>query len=382
MRILIAPDKFKHSLSSFEVCDAIKKGLSDASDKFTFVTLPLADGGDGLSEIISHYTSAKKQIVPVLDPLFRNIESSFLVSEDHGTVFIEMAKASGLQLLQPPEFNCMLTSTYGTGQLIKEAIGRGARKIILGIGGSATNDAGIGMAAALGYRFLDKNGKEVQPVGENLIRIYSIDTSSAINTRDIDIEVACDVSNPLTGANGASAVYGPQKGASPEMVEQLEKGMIHFAKILKEELGKDVSTIPGSGAAGGLGAGSLAFLNARLVSGIELALKYSGTEKHVKDADVVISGEGKIDAQTLNGKVLAGLATLCQKHAKPLIALCGTLDLTNTQLKDSGITSVFSVLDRPMPLEEAYANAHKLVLAASLNIGKVLSSVYYRNDNN
>jgi len=373
MKIIIAPDKFKHSLSSFEVCAAIKEGLSEASGSFTVTMLPLADGGDGLSDIISHYTSAKKQVVRALDPLFREIEASFLVSEDGEIVFIEMAKTSGLQLLQPSEYNCMLTSTYGTGQLIKEAIKRKARKIILGIGGSATNDAGIGMAAALGYRFLDTHGDELKPIGENLIRISSIDTSSAINTRNINIEVACDVSNPLTGNNGATAIYGPQKGASPEMVIQLEKGMIHFAGILKHQLGKDINATEGAGAAGGLGAGCLAFLDAKLIRGIELALEYSEAEKHIINADVVITGEGKIDEQTLNGKVLSGLAKLCLKHKKPLIALCGTLDITNEQLEHSGITSVFSVVNRPMHLSQAYENAYLMVSETSLNIGKLLA---------
>ena len=379
MKILIAPDKFKHSLSSFEVCAAIIEGLSAASDSFTFTTLPLADGGDGLSEIISHYTSAKKQTVRAFDPLFREIETSFLVSEDGETVFIEMAKASGLQLLQPSEYNPMLTSTYGTGQLIKEAINRKARNIILGIGGSATNDAGIGMAAALGYRFFDEHGNELKPVGENLIRICSIDTSAAINTGNIRIEVACDVSNPLTGENGAAAIYAPQKGAGPEIVIQLEKGMIHFAEILKHQLGKDINAIEGAGAAGGLGAGCIAFLNAKLISGIELALQYSEAEKHIINADVVITGEGKIDEQTLSGKVLSGLAKLCLRHKKPLIALCGTLDLTEEQLKQSGITSAFSILNRPMPLSEAYKDAHKMLSETSMNIGKLLSELSTRN---
>jgi glycerate kinase len=373
MKIIIAPDKFKHSLSSFEVCAAIKEGLLDASDNFIITTLPLADGGDGLSDIISYYISAEKKMVQVLDPLFRKIETSFLVSDDEETVFIEMAKASGLQLLKPSEYNCMLTSTYGTGQLIEEAIKRNAKKIIIGIGGSSTNDAGIGMAAALGYRFLDKHGNELQPVGENLINICSIDVTSIIKTENINIEVACDVSNPLTGENGATQVYAPQKGATPQMVNQLEEGMIHFAKVLKDELGKDISEIKGAGAAGGLGAGCLAFLNAKLTSGIDLILQYSEAEKHIIDADLIITGEGKIDKQTLHGKVLSGLARLCLKHKKPLIALCGALDVTEAQLRGSGITSVFSIIDRPMCLEEAYSNAHHLVSQTSLNIGKLLS---------
>jgi glycerate kinase len=232
------------------------------------------------------------------------------------------------------------------------------------------------MAAALGYRFLDKNGNELQPVGGNLRNVEAIDTTDALDTSKVRIEIACDVTNPLTGSNGAARVYAAQKGAGPEAIEELEDGMIHFAEILKKHIGTDIREVEGAGAAGGMGAGGIAFLNAKLVSGIDLALQYSNAEKHITNADLVISGEGKIDGQTLNGKVLAGVARLCIKHKKPLIAFCGTLDLTSEQLKDSGITSVFSIVNSPMPLSEAYENAFELLSETSVNLGKLLLSLH------
>lgn len=253
MKIVIAPDKFKGSLSSFAVCDAIEQGLLQAVSSFQITKLPMADGGDGLSEVMGHYTQASVQTSVVQNPLGTSISAGWLLSADGKTAFIEMAKASGLSLLKKRDYNPLLTSTYGTGQLIRAAIESGASAIIVGIGGSATNDGGIGMASALGYRFLDEKGNELAPIGKNLIRIKSIDGSKAANVSKVHFQIACDVKNPLYGENGAAKIYAPQKGADEATVEDLDKGLMNYAAVVKKELGIDVSTLEGGGAAGGLG---------------------------------------------------------------------------------------------------------------------------------
>ena len=283
-----------------------------------------------------------------------------------------MAQASGLQLLQPPEYNCALTTTYGTGELIKNAIQKGARTIIIGIGGSATNDCGIGMATALGYRFLDRNGEDVEPIGKNLSRIQSISAPSTTALQEVQFQVACDVTNYLTGEGGATKVYGPQKGATPAMIEALEAGMQHFAGVVKKELDVEMTTIKGGGAAGGLGAGCVAFLQAALVSGAAVAFQFSRAEAHIRNADVVITGEGKLDEQTWNGKLVDAVTALCRKHRKPVVALCGTVDQAPEQLQSSGLTAAFSILQEPMPLEEALQQAGPLLSRTAFAVGQLL----------
>lgn len=372
MNILIAPDKFKYSLSSAEASDAIKKGLLKASKDFKIQILPMADGGEGLSDVIKSCISAVEHPVTVSDPLFRPIKSSFLISKDGKTAFIEMAKASGLLLLKPEERNCMLTSTLGTGDLIRAAINPGVEKIILGIGGSATNEAGIGMATALGYRFLDASGKELRPIGQNLAKIATIDDSKSIDVKHINFKVACDVDNTLYGRNGASLVYSKQKGASKEETDLLEQGMIHFAGILEKHFGRDMQQIKGSGAAGGLGAGCLAFLGADLLSGIELVLKMNKAEEYIRQADLVITGEGKIDEQSLNGKAVSGLAKLCKKHQKPLIAFCGALSLSDQELQRIGVQKVYVITPPSISQADAYTKAAKFLADAAFASGKQL----------
>ncbi|WP_423146156.1 glycerate kinase [Rubrolithibacter danxiaensis] len=376
MKVVVAADKFKDSLNSFEVCEAVSRGFSKSSGNFEIFKMPLSDGGDGLIEVIRHYISVTKHEFLVSDPLFRPIKASVLLSEDRKTAFMEMAQASGLHLLKPSEYNCAVTSSFGTGQLIAEALKLGVEKIIIGVGGSATNDCGIGMAAAVGYRFLNKDGKDIKPIGENLINIDSIDSSEKIPLSNLCIEVACDVINPLTGENGASRVYAPQKGADRQLVEELERGMIHFSEVLKRDLGTDISSVPGAGAAGGMGAGCMAFLNAKLISGSELVFQYSEAEKHIKDADIVITAEGKIDKQTLEGKLISEISGLCLKYNKPLIAICGSLDLTCEELKKLKVLSAFSIVNRPMLLEEAIEKASELVSETAFNIAQVLGSNY------
>lgn len=372
MNILVAPDKFKHSLSSFEACEAVTNGLLKASKDFIIRTLPLADGGDGLSEVIEHYISANKHAVVVSDPLFRPVNSQLLVSEDGETAFIEMAKASGLLLLKPEEYRCMNTTSLGTGELVREAIRLKVKEVIIGIGGSATNDGGMGMAVALGYRFLDRSGAELKPVGENLVKVAAIDNSQLIELKDIRFTVACDVKNPLTGNNGATMVYAKQKGASPTEISQLEEGMQHFSDVLKSYTGKDIAQIEGAGAAGGLGAGCMAFLNADVSSGIALVLKLSNAEDLIRNADIVITGEGKIDEQSLNGKAISGIAELCRKYNKPLIAFCGTLALNHQQLNTLGVQQAYSINSDAVPIEEAFKNASRLLSEAAFFFGRKL----------
>ena len=376
MKAVVAPDKFKHSLSSLEACLSIKQGLEAGNAGIEVNILPMADGGDGMAEIIGHYLPAEQRCVRVQDPLFRTIDSSFLLTSNNKTAYIEMAKASGLLLLSSGEQNCMYTSTCGTGQLIKEALLSGATEIIIGIGGSATNDCGIGMAEALGYRFLDKNGAQVEPVGMNLGQIERIDSTAVPDLSAIRFTVACDVKNPLTGDNGASRVFAGQKGASATEIELLERGMLHFAEIIQRDMGKDVSAIAGTGAAGGLGAGCMAFINASLLSGIELVLQISKAEEYIKEADVVITGEGRIDRASLNGKVISGLAGLCKKHDKPLIAFCGELNLTAKETQESGLHKVCNINPAGISKEEAFRNAALLLEKKAFETGSQLSKLF------
>jgi glycerate kinase len=370
MKILIVPDKFKHSLSTFQVIDGIREGFKQASDSFDIIGLPMADGGDHFSEVMAYYTNAQKHEVEVSDPLFRPVRASYYI-KDH-TAIVEMAKASGLQLLAPSEYNCAQTSTYGVGQIIGDALEHGVSELILGIGGSATNDCGIGMAAALGYRFLDRAGNEVKPTGGNMIHIEHVEAPYRTISSAIKITVATDVSNFLTGPMGAATVYAPQKGATPEMVQQLEEGALHLAAIVQRDLGISILDIEGGGAAGGLGAGCVAFLKAVLVNGSELVFTYSQAEKHISEADVVITGEGKIDQQSLHGKLLYSLSAICKKYHKPLFAFCGTLDVTPQQLEALGVTAAFSIISKPMCREETYQHAANLLEQTAYNVGRIM----------
>jgi glycerate 2-kinase len=374
MKIVVAPDKFKGSLNSFEVCNAIEKGLMQASTSFDIIKLPMADGGDGLADVIAYYTNAQFQIAKVQGPLGRIVDAQWLLSSDGKTAFIEMAKASGLQLLKLGEYNPLLTSSYGTGQLIKAAIDQGVQNIIIGIGGSATNDGGIGMAAALGYRFIDIDGNELLPVGENLVRIKKIETEGKENFKDINFKVACDVKNLLYGEQGATKIYAPQKGADASMVEKLEKGMMHFASVVEKDLGIDVSRIEGGGAAGGMGAGCVAFFNAELVSGIDLITQLASVENQIQNCDLVITGEGKIDEQSLYGKAISGVASLAKKHKKKLIAVCGSLSVDVSQLSNADFEKVYTILNDSVSLEDAMRDAEMLLIKLSQDIGNYLLS--------
>lgn len=369
MYILIAPDKFRGSLEASEVCQSVTEGIRKAYPDAEIVSIPLADGGEGTTRILTEQSKGKFITAIVHDPLGRYIEAEYGVSGDGSTAFIEMAAASGLSLLKPWEQNPLLTHTVGTGELIVHALNAGVKKIILGIGGSATTDAGFGMAAALGYQFFDENNELITPAGENLARIRSIRTDGMdVRIKQTHIVVACDVTNPLYGESGAAFVYGPQKGADKVMVSQLDHGLRNIAKVAAEIFDEDISEVPGTGAAGGLGAGALWFLNATLQEGVGIVMEETHIEAHVKKADLVITGEGKVDEQTLSGKVVKGLASLCQSNHVPLAVVCGTLMITPDEATKAGITYAVSVLNRPMSLQLAEAEAYSLVRDATFHL--------------
>lgn len=372
MKILLAPDKFRGSLEAPQVCEAMTEGIRMVSPEIEVVSLPMADGGEGTLDLLLWYSGGKKQISKVQDPLGRLIDAEYGLSADGKTAFIEMATASGLRLLKTEERNPLKTSTFGTGELIKNVSEAGVENIILGIGGSATTDAGIGMAAALGWQFLDENGKEVSPIGENLIKIKKIQSPVSNHQSPISITVACDVTNPLFGKNGAAYVYGPQKGADEYAVEQLDEGLINIANVFERDFGKNYAQIAGTGAAGGLGFGAMAFINAELKEGVKLLMDFCDFDKNLKDVNLIITGEGKIDNQTLQGKLIKGITDRAT-HAKiPIAAICGTLDVSPQELQQIGINYATSILNRPMNLDDALKYGYEGVRNATFYLVNLL----------
>lgn len=369
MNILVAPDKFRGSLEAAEVCEAAKEGILLAFPNAEVVTIPLADGGEGTAAILTRQAKGTQITATVSDPLGRPIKTHYGISPDGNTAFIEMAAASGLAILAPNERNPLLTSTFGTGELILDALSKGVKKLILGIGGSATTDGGTGMAAALGYRFFDQNDKQLDATGGAMQQISRIDISQKdLRIDDLEVIIACDVTNPLYGKNGAAHIYGPQKGADAKMVESLDAGLRQLADVASKTFNKDIADFPGAGAAGGLGAGCLWFLNAKLRDGVSIVMEQNQIAEKIREADLVITGEGKVDEQTLQGKVVAGLAGYCQKQNVPLAAICGTLLITPDQAREAGITYVTSVLNRPMDLATAQEEAFELVKEATFQL--------------
>lgn len=372
MKILIAPDKFKGSLSAQEVCDAIEKGIKKHDSTIEVIKHPLADGGEGTLDILQHYFPLKQVVIEVQNPLFKTIKSSYFVSKD--TAYVEMSNASGLQLLKKEDQNCYYTSTIGTGQLIKDALSKGFKNINLFIGGSATNDAGIGMAKALGYNFIDANGNQLEPIGKELINISKIDSSSLFfDLSNINFTVICDVKNPLFGKNGAAYVYAAQKGASKKEIEFLNEGLRNFSVQAQNCLNIVVADIEGSGAAGGLGAGAVAFLNAKMQSGIEFVLEQTNFNNQInKGIDLIITGEGSVDKQTLQGKVVKGISDISKKYNVPFFIVAGIVkdkDLIVEGLSPLGISSI---MELGVSVDEAMKNASKHVNAITNEIVKNL----------
>ena len=366
MRIVIAPDSFKESLSASKVALAISAGIKRIDPETEVVPIPMADGGEGTVEALVTATSGKIISVQSVDALNRPISSFYGVLGNGKTAVIEMAGASGIELLSPEERNPLVASTYGTGLLLKAALDAGYAEIIIGIGGSATNDGGAGMAQALGFKLLDENGVQIGLGGGTLQNLSQIDCSGIHPyLLSAKITVASDVQNPLIGCSGATWVYGPQKGANPEMNEILEKGMGHYAEILKKTFNVDYSYIPGAGAAGGLGAGLMAFCKAQIRPGFELIAELTKLEQQINEANLVITGEGRIDEQTVYGKTISGIVQLCKKHHVPLIALAGMVSGDLNLLYKQGLTAAFAISNRPMTLEESKNNAAELLSSTS-----------------
>jgi glycerate kinase len=377
MRFVIAPDSFKGSASAREVAQAIAEGLKAALPDAVCDLVPMADGGEGTVDALVAATGGRIVSVRVTGPLGEPVDAFFGILGDGETAVIEMAAAAGLHLVPPEKRNPMVTTTYGVGELMRASLDAGCRRLIIGIGGSATNDGGAGMAQALGVRLLDEQGNEIGFGGGALERLARLDLSD-FDRRiwDAEILVACDVTNPLTGPNGASAVYGPQKGATPEMVRQLDANLRHYAAVLQRDLGVEVETVAGAGAAGGLGAGLLAFCRAQLRQGVELVIHAVRLPERVQKADLVITGEGCLDFQTGFGKVPHGVAQVAKRYGKSVIALVGQLGEGAERCRQWGIDACFPILSKPMSEQEAMANAIPLLRRAAEELGWLLRSVW------
>jgi glycerate kinase len=345
MKILLAPDKFKGTLTAQEVCEALAAGLNK-SQQHEIRQIPLADGGEGTQEFFLKHLNGKRITVSVHDPLMRPMRTDYILSSDNKTAFIEMSRASGLNLLKENERNPMLTTTYGTGELIRHALDAGAEQIMVGIGGSATNDGGLGLLCAMGARMLDEQGREFIPRGESIINIKRIDLSLLHpQTARTKFTALCDVQNPFYGERGAAYVYASQKGATPEQIQKLDSGLKHVAGLIKQQTGIDLQQTPGSGAGGGIAGGLHALLNTKLESGIQIIFDLVLFADAVAWADVVITGEGKLDAQTLQGKVVAGVALEANKQSKPVLIVCGKNELNADQARVLGVRTITSLID-------------------------------------
>jgi len=362
MKIVIAPDSFKGSLTAVEVSDAIEQGMREIFPKAEIIKIPMADGGEGTVQCLVNATGGEILKEKVTDPLGDKVLASYGILGDKKTAVIEMAEASGLTLVPENKRNPLITTTYGTGQLIKAALDQGCRKMIIGIGGSATNDGGAGMVQALGAKLLDKDGEEIGFGGGELKKVFRIDTKYLDNRlSNIKVLIASDVSNPLCGPNGASRIYGPQKGATPEIIEELDKSLAHFVKIIKRDLNKDVKDIPGAGAAGGLGASLMAFLNTELKPGIDIVIEIVKLERAIKDADLVITGEGKIDSQTIYGKAPIGVAKIAKKYNVPVVAVAAIIDDDAEIVYKYGINFLIKVSEPPMNLADSKFKKYQLI---------------------
>lgn len=368
MRIIIAPDKFKGSIDAVSLCGIIRQELLSVMPDADVESYPMADGGDGFERIIQYYFHTERVTAKAKDPLGRSMTAAYQYALSTNTAFIEMSAASGLALLGAGELDPMRSSTFGTGMLIRHAIEKGAWKVVLGIGGSATNDAGTGMACALGYRFMDREGQSIEPCGGNLRHIRQILLPEVDITRGVDFTVACDVKNPFFGPEGAAFVYGPQKGASPEMVEQLDLGLQHLDALFLQTFGRSVATTEGAGAAGGMGGGSLVFLNARLISGIGFIMGAIGLEEKIRHADLVITGEGSVDAQSFSGKVVGEILSIAKRNHKKVHILCGTSAIAYDEWRDKGITRLSALTDCAPTRQDAIREPARYLPCAIRNL--------------
>ncbi len=383
MKIIIAPNAFKGSLTAGEAAAAMAAGIRSVLEDADIVKVPVADGGDGLVAVATNTLKGERRKILVTGPCFDLVEAEFCFVPELDFVAVEMALASGLALLPEDCRNPARTTTFGTGELIMAALDLGAGKIGVGIGGSGTNDGGIGMAAALGARFLDNNNKELKPVGASLADIVHVDTSGLDpRLRNTVIEAVYDVDNPLLGEHGATRVYAPQKGAAPEQVEILEAGLANLAAVIQNDLGLDIRKLPGSGAGGGMGAGLYAFLGAKLRPGTEMVLELTGLDKKMADADLVLTGEGQIDFQTAFGKAPAGVAAMAKKRKIPCIAIAGTIGDDLGDLHNMGISAVFSICPGPIPLEEAMEKGDEYLARVSAQVIRCFLAAPYVSSEN
>jgi glycerate kinase len=389
MKVVVAPQAFKGSLDSGAVGMAIASGIRSVFPDAEQRIVPVADGGEGTVRALVSATGGRLMHITVRAPLGNTVEAEFgilgSVAESEGqraapetpliqTGVIEMAAASGLSLVPSEKRDPRHTSTYGTGELIRAALDAGCTQLIIGIGGSATNDGGSGMAAALGARLLGENGLELPPGGAALLNLARIDISGLDpRLRQVRVQVASDVSNPLTGPTGASAVYGPQKGATPEMVGELDAALAHYAQVIRRDLGVDVDAIPGAGAAGGLGAGLLAFASATLVPGSRLVLEALHFAQVVERADLVVTAEGRLDSQTAYGKSVAAVAAAGQQAGARVVVLAGSVAAGTTTLADLGIDAALPIADGPLSLEESMARAAELIEAAAARAMRLIA---------
>ena len=372
--IVLAPDSFKESMTAKEVCEAMERGIRKANSQIRCIHVPMADGGEGTMQSLVDATGGNIYTKEVVGPLGNNVVAKYGILGDGEIGVIEMASASGIHLVDSEKRNPLITTTFGTGQLIKACLDKGVKKLLIGIGGSATNDGGAGFIQALGGRLLDENGDDLSYGGGALAKLHTIDLSNLDERlKYVSVEVACDVNNPLCGKEGASYVFGPQKGATREMIEILDQNLSHYAEVIKEQLGKDVISKAGAGAAGGLGAGLMAFLDVKLKSGIEMVIEYANLEEKVRDADMVWTGEGSIDFQTQYGKTPLGVAMIAKKYNKPVIALAGRVGNDIDILYDKGIDAIFGIMRGVTSIEEALVKGPENVEKTSENIIRLLN---------
>ncbi len=365
-KVILAPNALKGSCTAVAAASAMARGIARALPGAILVELPVADGGDGLAEVLGRVLHGERRRVLVRGPRFEPLDTALVWSPERRTAVVEMALASGLALLPQPDQDPTATTTLGTGELMRAALDLGAERIIVGLGGSATNDGGIGMAEALGWRLLDAGGRPVEPVGGKLLDIAHIDGSASDARLDaVRIDAVCDVDNPLCGPRGAAAVYGPQKGASPEQVVSLDDGLAHLAALIERDLGHRVTDVPGAGAAGGLGAGLLAFTGARLIPGAELVLELVELDRHLGGADLVLTAEGQIDHQTAQGKAPAAVAAHARAQGVPCIAVVGGVGEQVAPLHAAGMDAIFSLCRSPMSLDEAREQVEALLADAA-----------------
>lgn len=372
MKIVIAPDAFKESLTAKEVAQAIQTGFTRVFPEAEFELIPMADGGEGTVQSLIDATGGHLQKTSVISPLALPTEAIWGLSGDKKLAMIEMSAASGLHLVPRDRRNPLYTTSFGTGELIKAALNAGVESILLGIGGSATNDAGVGMLQALGAKFINKSGKEIGFGGLELLNINHIDLSQLDpRLQQVQIEVACDVTNPLCGKNGASAVFGPQKGATPGMVKQLDQALSHFANIVQMQHNRNIAECSGSGAAGGMGAGLQLLPNVQLKSGVEIVIGTTQLAKEVQMADLVITSEGRMDAQSIAGKTPIGVANVAKQFGKPVIAIVGCLSDDYSLVYQHGIDAVFPIIRQLGSLEQTLSQGQENLVSSAENIARL-----------